>query len=644
MANRWDNFAKGQVSGSHSDVVTTITLATGHGARFDGASVANPRKVVVWEASAFDDPADAFNDSPSKAEILHQTGRSGDDLTVVRAQEGTSGLDMTDTSKTYFFMGVPTEEFFSSQIAWTNVLAHGATGDGVTDDTAAVIAALDAVGDGGIVYFPTGNYDLATWPSAGQNYAKRLKLIGEGESILTGPSGSHFLDVEDDVIVENLEFAGDWEVLFELDSVVTSINLLKLRNIRAVGTNHVIRWDTPNASGAIARIVVEDSEILSTEHHVVDVQGVWGSLEFRDNHVDGGTRVVSAGTDTQADEDDWLNVHIRGNTVQSLSSDDGDEPALCVVYGHEVVVSDNVLDGADSGTAENWGIYVKARRATIHDNIIKGVTGGSTGPTGIVVAGADRAKTLGSGAGPSGYNVSVRGNHVDMGGVSDSIGIQLLVEDAICAENTIEDCETAGITTLGDDVQLERVHILNNHVYEGAAGSIGIQLLNGGNHWHVKGNIVYNHEVAIQYAPTAASPSAFDPTDIQICGNTLIDGSLGTHGIQVDVDTTNVTGDVEYLQIVGNYVAGMSTAWLSFDAGTINVVDVRGNQLNGNASSDAIVYTVTPTLMRGDGAAWDGNHPILDGYHLWVDGTGDLRINSGAPANDTDGTVVGSQS
>lgn len=34
----------------------------------------------------------------------------------------------------------------------------------------------------------------------------------------------------------------------------------------------------------------------------------------------------------------------------------------------------------------------------------------------------------------------------------------------------------------------------------------------------------------------------------------------------------------------------------------------------------------------------------LGAYHLWVDGSGVLRINNGAPSNDTDGVVVGTQS
>lgn len=40
---------------------------------------------------------------------------------------------------------------------------------------------------------------------------------------------------------------------------------------------------------------------------------------------------------------------------------------------------------------------------------------------------------------------------------------------------------------------------------------------------------------------------------------------------------------------------------------------------------------------------WNGNHLVMGDYHLWVDSTGDLRIKSGEPTSDTDGTVVGTQ-
>lgn len=45
--------------------------------------------------------------------------------------------------------------------AYINVMDYGATGDGSTNDTVAVQAALDAASGGGVVYFPPGEYRIA---------------------------------------------------------------------------------------------------------------------------------------------------------------------------------------------------------------------------------------------------------------------------------------------------------------------------------------------------------------------------------------------------------------------------------------------------------------------------------------------------
>jgi len=45
-----------------------------------------------------------------------------------------------------------------------------------------------------------------------------------------------------------------------------------------------------------------------------------------------------------------------------------------------------------------------------------------------------------------------------------------------------------------------------------------------------------------------------------------------------------------------------------------------------------------------DGGGYNSGHLVLGSYHLWVDGTGDLRVNNGVPSSDTDGNVVGTQS
>ena len=53
---------------------------------------------------------------------------------------------------------------------------YGAVGDGVTDDSAAIQAAIDAIpSTGGVVVFPAGNYHVDTGLTTGLQ--KSLKLI-----------------------------------------------------------------------------------------------------------------------------------------------------------------------------------------------------------------------------------------------------------------------------------------------------------------------------------------------------------------------------------------------------------------------------------------------------------------------------------
>jgi hypothetical protein len=80
-------------------------------------------------------------------------------------------------------------------------------------------------------------------------------------------------------------------------------------------------------------------------------------------------------------------------------------------------------------------------------------------------------------------------------------------------------------------------------------------------------------------------------------------------------------------------------------------VDVRIDAMVDGTLSEVARFRGTPGGSQGfrigngaSGGSWDTYHLMMGGYHLWVDSTGDLRIKSSAPAGDTDGTVVGSQS
>lgn len=170
--------------------------------------------LLVFNNTDYADPAEAF--WAGAAEIAKQTTLSGDVLTVERAQEGTTAISMTDTSKTWRVLAVPTRFLLATIPDHENVKAHGAVGDGTTNDTAEVQNAIDAVeaAGGGVVYFPPGTYLI---DGLDITSATRLVMRGEGARILltgTGGASPAFLGIEiataaTDVTIRDLEIEGD---------------------------------------------------------------------------------------------------------------------------------------------------------------------------------------------------------------------------------------------------------------------------------------------------------------------------------------------------------------------------------------------------------------------------------------------------
>lgn len=112
-----------------------------------------------------------------------------------------------------------------AHLPW-NVKRYGATGDSETDDSAAVQAAIDAAAvTGGIVFFPPGNYKIAT--ALAQKSSIELRGSGPG-TILTGAAA-------DQAVIQNAD-------------LVNGNTDLRISGLKIVGgggtgsTGHAINW------------------------------------------------------------------------------------------------------------------------------------------------------------------------------------------------------------------------------------------------------------------------------------------------------------------------------------------------------------------------------------------------------------------
>ena len=139
--------------------------------------------------SGADSPTDGDNFIRALSAFIRQ---NYDDITAAAADL----VDATDTAKGDALIGVKrtaTGAIATTQHAWheaqvLNVVTDfGATGNGTTDDTTAIQAAVDAIADtGGSVYFPTGRYKVTSQIDI--QSTRPIHLIGDMGGQIYNPS------------------------------------------------------------------------------------------------------------------------------------------------------------------------------------------------------------------------------------------------------------------------------------------------------------------------------------------------------------------------------------------------------------------------------------------------------------------------
>lgn len=111
------NFAKVVVSIGYDSTATTVVLSSG------GSLLPNPASdgdfnLVWWDFTDYPDPSD----DPNK-EIVRVTARSGNTLTIQRAQEGTTATNKNIANKVYKMILAPTEKMISDINSYLTLFA-----------------------------------------------------------------------------------------------------------------------------------------------------------------------------------------------------------------------------------------------------------------------------------------------------------------------------------------------------------------------------------------------------------------------------------------------------------------------------------------------------------------------------------------
>ncbi len=394
----------------------------------------------------------------------------------------------------------------------------GATGDGSTDDTAAIQAAIDAAeAVNGIVYFP---FSASSYLCNSQlTIESSITFIGQGGAVIAFPSslslaaGTGAIDFVEvvDVAVFGLTLQSEDNTILSFRScsrVRIAGNKFTQPSGSVAASKCILIADGPNDL-VIENLFIHDN-LFIPEATAILVNGnataLVDNVIITNNIVDGANQGTGGASHIKVDQQ-CQNLVITSNVINTRGATDLKNGITVEQASVYVLVSHNVIDGiVSSGIAVTSDGLLACKHVLITDNLIHSRT-----------------------AGGNGYGILLR----PTGGVT--------FDDIVIKDNLIEGM-TVGIR---DDVAAgcDNLVIQDNVILNSV--SVGIEVRS--NDILIKGNVVRGSaDAASLHFVTAAATGCevfdniFEQTTI---GGVIVDGTLTAHTFKRNVGfVTEVNG------------------------------------------------------------------------------------------------------
>jgi parallel beta-helix repeat protein len=271
-----------------------------------------------------------------------------------------------------------------------NVMEYGAKGDGVTDDTAAIQAAINAAA-GGAVYFPAATFVVAT--TANITITQPCKIFGQGV-LLKQNAGAWpvFRITASDVSIDGLEFRGsnidyspttavfgDNAIFVNEDGYSTGLitRRLSFTNLRINGFSHEgidVRWsEDVTVSGNQIRYVGYAGIIFQSVRRGVIANN---RISFVDSTSPPNFYGISLSRDPQFTTTvAWptQDVVVIGNVVTDIpkwTAIDGHAPLNCLIVGNVAARCKNGMYAQYDSTL--YAYNEPSKNVTFRGNIVIG--------------------------------------------------------------------------------------------------------------------------------------------------------------------------------------------------------------------------------------------------------------------------------
>lgn len=275
-----------------------------------------------------------------------------------------------------------------TSVAWIDVTAFGATGDGTTDDTAAIAAAIASVTTGGTLYFPFGTYRVTSTITIPPQVTDAAQMIvrGDGWGSVIKPMSNSMTQVfnvtGDQITIQDLSFenASSLATYGVKFAFANSDDVSKLINCRLIGfTAGLYAY---RSSGWEAS---QNFFLNNTWGIIVFGEGYNNSIQR--NYILGGSGVQLAYTYGSMLQPEGVRI-IDNTILGAASSTVGIHLQGCL----EIEITNNII-----GEFDTYGILVDGSQAnkgisfvTITGTWCQARTSSASTSTGIAVSGTVR--------------------------------------------------------------------------------------------------------------------------------------------------------------------------------------------------------------------------------------------------------------